>query len=139
MADVRESVRPGQFGPPGPGHRHRTPDLARCGRVFYRFPARWRSASDRGPAPRPRGMPTASHDLARAFDRLDDFLAVQGPHPAPDAVLALQRAVGIGAGERAVVRERVSTLTGSRDGEAAGPVLLGILVGLFAAGEAGGE
>ena len=83
---------------------------------------------------------TADHrDLARAFDRLDDFLAVQGPHPAPDAVLALQRAVGIGAGERAVVRERVSALTGRGDGEAAGPVLLGILVGLFAAGEAGAE
>ena len=84
-------------------------------------------------------MAADHHDLARAFDRLDDFLAVQGPQPALDAVLALQRAVGIGAGERAVVRERVAALTGTGDGDAAGPVLLGILVGLFAAGEAGDE
>jgi hypothetical protein len=83
-------------------------------------------------------MPTCQHDIARAFDRLDDFLAVQGPAPALDAVLALQQAVGIDAGERAVIRERVATLTGASDGAAAGPVLLGILVGLFAAGDPGG-
>jgi hypothetical protein len=95
---------------------------------------------NRVPARDPTSMTADHRDLARAFDRLDDFLAVQGPHPGPDAVLALQRAVGIGAGERAVVRERVSALTAGGDGdEAAGPVLLGILVGLFAAGEAGGE
>jgi hypothetical protein len=81
----------------------------------------------------------ADHDnLARAFDRLDDFLAVQGPRPRLDAVLALQRAVGIDAGERAVISERVAALTGAADGAAAGPVLLGILVGLFAAGELAG-
>jgi hypothetical protein len=80
-------------------------------------------------------MPIADHDLARAFDRLDDFLAVQGRRPGPDAVLALQRAVGIGADERAVIRDRLAALTGAGDGRAAGPVLLGILVGLLAASE----
>jgi hypothetical protein len=80
-------------------------------------------------------MPADQHDLARAFDRLDDFLSVQGQRPATDAVLALQRAVGIDADERALIRDRVGALTGANDGAAAGPVLLGILVGLFAAGE----
>jgi hypothetical protein len=83
-------------------------------------------------------MPAHQPDLALAFDRLDDFLTVQGPRPGPDAVLALQQAVGIDADERAVIRERVAALTGAGDGEAAGPVLLGILVGLFAAGEVRG-
>jgi hypothetical protein len=81
-------------------------------------------------------VPPDPPDLARAFDRLDDFLAVQGPRPAPDAVLALQRAVGIDADERAVIRERVAALAGAGDASdpgTAGPVLLGILVGLFAA------
>jgi hypothetical protein len=77
-------------------------------------------------------------DLARAFDRLDDFLAVQGPRPAPDAVLALQRAVGIDARERVLIGQRVAALAGADDGAAtAGPVLLGILVGLLAAEERG--
>ena len=80
-------------------------------------------------------MAADRHDLVRAFDRLDDFLAVQGPRPGPAAVIALQRAVGIDADERAVIRERVAALTGAGDGAAAGPVLLGILVGLFAAAE----
>jgi len=80
-------------------------------------------------------MPADQHDIARAFDVLDDFLAVQGPRPGIDAVLALQQAVGIEADERAVIRDRVAVLVGGGGPEAAGPVLLGILVGLFAAGE----
>jgi hypothetical protein len=80
-------------------------------------------------------MPADQHDLAGAFDRLDAFLAVQGPQPGTDAVLALQRAVGIDADARAIIRDRVAALGGTSGGAAAGPVLLGILVGLFAAGE----
>ncbi|HEX2104266.1 MAG TPA: hypothetical protein VHF51_11480 [Solirubrobacteraceae bacterium] len=84
-------------------------------------------------------MPARHHDLARAFDRLDAFLAVQGPHPGVDAVLALQLAVGIEADERAVIRERVAALTARSDRAAVAPVLLGVLVGLFAAVEARAE
>ena len=72
------------------------------------------------------------HPLATAFDRLDDFLAVQGSRPPLDAVLRLQEAVGIGDGERAVIRDRVDALDTRAQ---AGAVLLGILVGLFAAGD----
>jgi hypothetical protein len=72
-------------------------------------------------------------DLASAFDRIDAFLAVQGPSPAGDAVLALEAAVGVDADSRAVVRARVAALTDAGHGAAAASVLLGILVGLFAA------
>jgi hypothetical protein len=82
-------------------------------------------------------MPADLQHLTRAFDRLEDFLAVQGPRPTPDAVLALQRAVGIDADARAVIRDRVAALAGPEAAGAAAPVLLGILVGLFAADEAG--
>jgi hypothetical protein len=72
-------------------------------------------------------------DLASAFDRIDDFLAVQGPGPAPGAVLALEAAVGVDAVSLSVIRARVAALTDAGHGAAAGSVLLGILVGLFAA------
>jgi hypothetical protein len=74
---------------------------------------------------------TPSPDLEAAFDRIDAFLAVQGPAPSGDAVLALQAAAGVDARGRAVVRDRVRALTG--DGAVAAPVLLGVLVGVFAA------
>ena len=76
-------------------------------------------------APRP--------DLDRAFDRVDDFLAVQGPALDLPAVLALQEAVGVDDASRAVIRDRVAALAGAGHRTAAGSVLLGILVGLFAA------
>lgn len=68
--------------------------------------------------------------IASGFDRLDDFLAVQGAMPSPAAVRCLQEAVGIDAEERSVIRERAESLGCE---EHAGAVLLGILVGLFAA------
>jgi hypothetical protein len=73
--------------------------------------------------------------LAAAFDRLDDFLAVQGPAIELDAVLCLQEAAGIGAEERDVFAERLATVQPNAH---AGAVLLGVLLGLFAA-EGGGQ
>jgi hypothetical protein len=78
-------------------------------------------------------MPAARPGLDDAFDRIDDFLAVQSPVLSRDAVLALQAAVGVDDESRAVIRERVAALAESGHGLAAGSVLLGILVGLFAA------
>jgi len=69
--------------------------------------------------------------VATGFDRLDDFLSVQGSMPPLDAVLRLQEAVGIDDGERRVIRDRLEALDARAQ---AGAVLLGILVGLFAAG-----
>ena len=71
-------------------------------------------------------------DLAAAFDRIDDFLAVQGPAPAPDAVLALEEAVGLDCESRAIIRGRLSALAAAGHGTAAGSIVLGILIGLFA-------
>ena len=68
--------------------------------------------------------------IASAFDRLEDFLAIQGAMPSMEAVLNLQAAVGIDDDERMLIRERVDALG---CGEDAGAVLLGVLVGLFAA------
>jgi hypothetical protein len=66
-----------------------------------------------------------------AFDRIDDFLSVQSPAPSVDAVTRLQEAVGIADDERIAIRERLEAI-GQRDH--AGGVLLGVIVGLFAAG-----
>ena len=82
-------------------------------------------------------MLAAKPDLATAFDRIDDFLAVQGPALDRDAVLALQAAVGVDEDSRDVIRARVAALTDSGHGVATGSLLLGILVGLFAAEGAG--
>lgn len=79
---------------------------------------------------------TASR-LAAAFDRVDDFLAVQGPGINVDAVTLLQEAVGVDASARAVIGERVAALTDAGHSATAGSVLLGVLVGLSAA-ELGG-
>jgi phosphoglycolate phosphatase-like HAD superfamily hydrolase len=78
-------------------------------------------------------MPARAPDLASAFDRIDAFLAVQGAGPAPDAVLALEAAVGVDAASLAVVGDRLAALADAGQGAAAGSVLFGILVGLFAA------
>ena len=45
--------------------------------------------------------------IASAFDRLEDFLAIQGAMPSMEAVLNLQAAVGIDDDERMLIRERV--------------------------------
>ena len=71
-----------------------------------------------------------SDGIASGFDRLEDFLAVQGAMPPMAAVLNLQSAVGIEDEERSLICERSRAL-GCED--AAGAVLLGILVGLLAA------
>jgi hypothetical protein len=68
--------------------------------------------------------------IEAGFDRLSDFLAVQGAMPSMEAVLNLQAAVGIDDDERVLIRERLDALG---CGETAGAVLLGVLVGLFAA------
>jgi hypothetical protein len=82
-------------------------------------------------------MPARRQPLDQAFDRIDRFLAVQGPSPSMDAVLALQEAVGIDDGARAVIRERMAALAEAGQSSATGSVVLGIIVGLFAATEAG--
>jgi hypothetical protein len=67
--------------------------------------------------------------LTAAFDRLDDFVAVQSAAGGitVEAVELLQRAVGVEDGDRAVIAARVEAL-----GAPGGAVLLGVLVGLFA-------
>jgi hypothetical protein len=71
--------------------------------------------------------------LDKAFDRIDDFVAVQGPAISVEAVDRLQEAVRVDEGARAVIRGRIADL-----GDAsAGSVLLGVLVGLMAADAAG--
>ena len=78
-------------------------------------------------------MPPDPPDLDQAFDRIDAFLAVQGPAVRVEAVLALLQAVGIDARARETVGARVATLVDAGHGAAAASVLLGIVVGLFAA------
>lgn len=74
---------------------------------------------------------TASR-LTVAFDRVDDFLAVQGPGISLDAVVLLQEAAGVDAHARAVVGDRVTALADAGHPAVTGSVLLGVLVGLFA-------
>ena len=81
-------------------------------------------------------MPVPRPGLVEAFDRIDAFLSVQGPAMDRDAVLALQAAVGLDAESRAVIRARVEALKDSGHGVATASLLLGILVGLFAAEDA---
>ena len=71
-------------------------------------------------------MPDA---LATAFDRIDDFVAVQraAGGPTPESVDLLQRAAGIQTDQRAVVASRAAAL-----GVPAETLLLGVLVGLLA-------
>jgi hypothetical protein len=77
----------------------------------------------------------SQHRIATAFDRIDDFLAVQTPGLTLDAVKLLQEAVGVDDDTRAIIRDRVDALEAAGHPTAVGSVLLGILVGLFAAGE----
>ena len=71
--------------------------------------------------------------LDEAFDRIEDFLAVQQPlslqHMEP--LMLLQAAAGIGHGERERLIARVPRISGGQD--VLGPLALGVLIGLFAA------
>ena len=71
--------------------------------------------------------------LDEAFDRLDGFCAVQRAEHGrltAEGVDRLQEAVGIRDAERRLLVERLPRLA---DGANAGGVLLGVLLGLFAA------
>ncbi|MEO8092935.1 MAG: hypothetical protein ABI726_09545 [bacterium] len=81
-------------------------------------------------------MREISDSLARAFDRIDDFQAVQRGRDAEalrEAVECLQKSVGIRDPERSLLVERLDAIRGS--GEARGHVLLGLILGLIAAEE----
>jgi hypothetical protein len=73
--------------------------------------------------------------LDAAFDRIDDFLAVQSPDVSADAVTLLQEAVGVDDDARDRIRNRIQALERAGHPTSAGSVLLGILVGLFARDE----
>ena len=74
-----------------------------------------------------------SDSLSSAFDRLDDFLEVQGPRLSPETVDLLQAAAGVTDSERRVIAERLLSLRPPDKPPHMGAVLLGVLVGLFAA------
>ncbi len=85
-------------------------------------------------APRGGLMAEITDSLARAFDRIADFQAVQSGRSGKElleAVTRLQESVGIGDEPRAVIAERLDTIAGSS--RAPGHVLLGVIVGLMAA------
>jgi len=71
--------------------------------------------------------------LSSAFDRFDDFLEVHGARISLDGVELLQQAAGVREPERRLIVERVVGLQPPNKAPQAGAVLLGILVGLFAA------
>lgn len=79
-------------------------------------------------------MDEIGDSLARAFDRIDDFEAVQHGRSGEellDAVLLLQRSVGIGDEARVLIRDRLESIGGAAN--ARGQILLGLIVGLTAA------
>ena len=83
-------------------------------------------------------MNEITDSLERAFDRIDDFQAVQSGRSGEqlvDAVLCLQEAVGIRDDTRVLIKERLDAIKGSS--RAPGHVLLGVIVGLMAAELAG--
>jgi hypothetical protein len=71
--------------------------------------------------------------LSSAFDRFDDFLALHGARISLEAVELLQEAAGVTEPERRLIAERVVALQPPDKPPQRGAVLLGILVGLFAA------
>jgi hypothetical protein len=79
-------------------------------------------------------MDEITDNIGRAFDRIDDFKAVQAGVDADellDAVIRLQESVGIEDEARAVIGERLDARVGSTP--APGQVLLGVIIGLIAA------
>ena len=82
-------------------------------------------------------MNEISDSLARAFDRVDDFQAVQhgaSPDDLREAVDLLQESVGIRDAERSLLVERLDEIRGAEFAPA--HVLLGLILGLMAAQEA---
>ena len=78
-------------------------------------------------------MNPAASGIDSAFDRIDAFVAVQAGRPFPEkveAVKLLQAAVGIDDDGRRALRDRLEVLGQSQH---AGAVLLGLILGLFAA------
>lgn len=75
--------------------------------------------------------------LARAFERIDDFQAVQrgrSTEELREAVECLQESVGIRGDQRSLIVERLAGIRRSESG--GGDVLLGLILGLLAAEEA---
>lgn len=72
--------------------------------------------------------------LSSAFDRVDDFLEIQGPKISVQAVELLQEAAGVTEAERRVIAQRVVGLLVQQPDEQphTAAMLLGVLVGLFA-------
>jgi hypothetical protein len=108
-------VAPGEM--PGARPRAQPDSLGRC--------------QDRGRGRDSHGV--LSDSLTSAFDRFDDFLEVQGPRLTPEAVDLLQAAAGVTESERCVIAQRVVSLQPPGNPAHTGAVLLGVLVGLFAA------
>ena len=78
-------------------------------------------------------MPDAlAASLELAFDRIDDFAAVQRPLSMEDLgpIVCLWEAAGVSDHERAALGRRIRQLASS---EQAGGLALGILIGLLAA------
>ncbi len=76
---------------------------------------------------------TRSRSLEEAFDRTEDFLAVNGPAPTMDAVLRLQEAAGIEEAERVVIKERLSRLRSihRQRSDQTGGLVLGLILAGF--------
>lgn len=70
--------------------------------------------------------------LDRAFDRLADFVAVQGEALDVDAVVLLQESLGIDDDARVLFGERLEQLQPTRP-TPTGAALLGLILGLSAA------
>ncbi len=76
-------------------------------------------------------MRDVTASLEEAFDQIDAFRSIHEPVGVSlEAVLCLQEAVGIDAGTRALIRQRLYEAETSRDGSAA---FLGLIIGLLAA------
>ena len=76
-----------------------------------------------------------ANGIARAFDRFDDFLAVQRdarshPEEFVAALRRLQESVGIAAAEREIIRGRLAELDVAGN---PGALVLGLIVGRMAA------
>jgi len=74
-----------------------------------------------------------SLSLSAAFDRMDDFLTVQGPCISREAIDLLQQAAGVSESERRLIADRVVALVPHDATPHTASVLLGVVVGLFAA------
>jgi hypothetical protein len=74
-----------------------------------------------------------SLSLSAAFDRLDDFLMVQGPGISPEAIDLLQEAAGVSESERRLIADRLVALVPRNATPHTASVLLVVVVGLFAA------